>query len=82
MIGFDDEDIKRFKLQMAEKFKGVNRHIAQFNRPPLFPDPDDVDASVELYQDLLKDRPYRELVEFFGTSYEDYQPAVLPERTV
>jgi len=80
-LGFSDTEIERYKLLIAEKFKDVNRHVAKFNRAPLFPDPDDVDASVKLYKDLLKNRPYEELVEFFGVTYENYQPVELNKQT-
>ena len=76
-LGYSDKAISKLEVLVGDRFKAVNDHLAKLNRCPFFEDPYDTFASAKEYLELLKKRPYQELVEYFGAEYFDYVPKTL-----
>ena len=74
---FSDEYIRLTEEESATAFKEINELLAKYGRRPFFTDPDDTCRSAKEYLDLMKRRPYQELVELFGAVFGDYEPEVL-----
>lgn len=75
MLG--QEYIDRYINKYRKIFRDINTFCMEHRTHPLFPDPDDVTASLLIRNDLVDPMPEDFLNGFFGVkSYDEYTPSV------
>ena len=70
--------IKLAEEEFASACTDLNLYLKEAGRPPFFHHPEDTCRSAKEFLELMKKRPYEELVAFFGASYEEYEPESWP----
>lgn len=74
--GYDKkENIDAFMSRYSEKFELMNKLCIENEVYPIFPNPSNIQESVEVRRDLIKPVPEEELNKFFRTSsFAAYKP--------
>ena len=75
---FSEAYIKLAEEEFASACTDLNLYLKEARRPPFFHHPEDTCRSAKEFLELMKKRPYEELVAFFDAPYEDYEPESWP----
>lgn len=75
-MGLTNEEIFNQIKKTIARFEAVNDIMIANERYPLFTDPSDTFQSSQEYTEMLERKSEEELIEFFGCTWDDYEPKV------
>ena len=73
-MGLTNEEIFNQIKKTIARFEAVNDIMIANERYPLFTDPSDTFQSSQEYTEMLERKSEEELIEFFGCTWDDYEP--------